>query len=177
MMYCSKNETIGGKALSRFAFGVYGLVGSTLVMAQDAVDTIDVSATVVAAVASCAVDIGSIDFGDIEAGEATSIGDYDQNFNMNFQCSEAVTGATATFDGGLNVSSSGSIRRMAGPNGAFINYTINEPPSLLISVGETLTFDLSSGTSSDQLVALVNAQTIPTELGNYTDTITVTFTF
>jgi len=152
------------------------LLGSSAAISQDATETIDVSATVVASVPSCSAGIDSVDFGNIDAGQSTSIGDYDQSFNLTFNCTQSVTGATATFDGGLHTIN-GSIRRMAGPNGAFINYTINEPPSLLITIGETLTFNLSSGSSSVPLVARVNAQTIPSELGAYSDTITVTYTF
>lgn len=172
-MYCTKTKLSSLTAHIRVLVIAFGLLHSFSVNAQSTTDTIDVSATVVALVPSCSVNISSVDFGGIDAGESIALGDYDQNFSMSFSCTEAVIGATATFDGGQNLN--GAVRRMAGPANARISYTINEPPSSTIIPGETLTFDLTSGNNVIPLVARVSTQTIPNITGTYSDTITVTF--
>jgi len=139
---------------------------------------LDLTLTLVTPTPTCSATIDAVDFGVIEAGSTFGLGsDNSQFFDLNFNCTGAVTGATATFDPGMNPLA--SQRRLAEAGGAAVWYVLEHAPTFnIIDHDEALGFDLISGPSTLSLRAyLGGSQTLPNTTGTYQDQVTVTFTF
>ena len=141
-------------------------------------DTFDVTANVVAPQATCSTSIEDSDFGTLDAAAAIQAYFYVNPFSLDLNCTVAVPGAFVTFDGG-GFPTSTLTKRMLGPLGQAgdpIHYFLEDDTGPIPHNGSR-SLSLQAGPNSFTVLAVLEAQTLPSDPGVYVDTVTATFTF
>jgi spore coat protein U-like protein len=162
---------------SRVALSGLGLAALLLaaapVQAATTTTTFAVTATVNAA---CLVTAGPLTF-----GLYTGVADLAGTTTVNTRCTVG-TAYTVGLDAGTSAGSTPSARKMTGPGGAFLNYSLSQDAAHSVNWGNSPPTDTPpSATGDGTLKSLTVFGLVPASqfvaTGAYTDTITVTVTF
>lgn len=116
---------------------------------------------------------------DMDFGQVQSLaGGHEQVSQISLSCPLNMAWQVGLNDG---VNATGQTRRMAGPNGNFINYELYRDANRTQRWGNTLDSDTSAGTGQGSTAVTLNVYGSvpdqPAPSGTYEDTITVTLTF
>ncbi|MNM40086.1 Spore Coat Protein U domain protein [compost metagenome] len=116
---------------------------------------------------------------DMDFGQVQSLaGGHEQVSQISLTCPVGMAWQVG-LDNGINADGQG--RRMAGPNGAFVNYELYRDAGRTQRWGNTLDSDTSAGTGQGSTVITLDVYgrvpDQPSSAGAYEDTITVTLTF
>ena len=177
-MNCGKTTSLAAFAV---AFALCAGIAPEAIEAQTQ-ESFDVTLTLTAPPPpTCAATFDDVTFANLDAG-STVPSNHTESFNLNLDCTGAIAGATATFDGG---SQPGAIeRQLADENNGgsnLIRYQLRDiAASNPITIGETINLPaLVAGTGNDiALEATVTpGQVLPSVADSYSDVVTVTFSF
>ena len=147
------------------------LAGHGAAEAATSTSSLAISSTVVA---SCNVTGSSVAFGNYTAGQL------DQSATVSVLCTTG-TSYTVALDAGVGAGATTAVRKMTGPGGATLSYTLARDAAHALNWGSATGTDTAAGIGSGvsqnlTVYGRIQSGQLP-GAGSYADTVTVTMTY